>query len=72
MARCLGSPANRTRFTVVLDEASNAGPRILVSNEVECLVEAIVLGERIVVLVSEHSEPEVRVVGNIDAVVEKE
>ena len=72
MARCLGSPANYTKFTVVLDEASDARPYILASNKVECLVEAVVPEEQIVVLIPEHSKSKVKVVGNIDAVVEKE
>ena len=71
MARCLGSPANCTRFTVVLNKASDVRPRILTLNEVECLVEAVVLRERIVMLVPEHSKSEVKGVRNVDVVVEK-
>ena len=72
IARCLRSPANHTRFTVVLNEALNARLRILTLNEVECLIKVVVSGERMIMLVPEHSEPEVGVVRNVDAVVEKE
>ena len=71
VSRSLGSPTSRARPAVVLDKTPDTGPRILASDEFECLVEAEVTRQWVVMLVSEHSESEVGRVWNIDSVVEE-
>ena len=71
VSRGLGSPAGRTRLTVVLDESPDTGPGILSSHQLEGLVETVMSGERVVVLVPEYAESEIGDVQNVNPVVEE-
>ena len=68
----LGTLANRTRLAIVLDKPADSGPRILSSDELQRLVKAIMTREQMIMLVTENAESEIGVVGDVDAIIEKE
>src|ERR1700679_439679 len=65
----LRSHAGSTGLHIFLDKFSESGPSIVASDEVDGLVLAGVSGENVVVFISEHTEPKVVGIRDIDEVV---
>ena len=72
VSRCLGSLTSRARLAIVLDKPAYSGPRILSANEFQRLVIAIMTRKRMIMLVTEDTESEIGVVGDVDAIIEEE
>ena len=69
---CLGSLTSRAGLAIVLDKFADFGPRILSPNELKRLVKAIMTCERMIMLVTENVKSEIRVVGDVDAIIKEE
>jgi len=64
-------PQNHAGVAIVLYEVAHAGPGIILADQLDGLVLAIMASERMIVLVLEYSQSEVIVVRNIKPLVEE-
>ena len=72
MSRSLGALTRSARATIVLDKGAEVWPGELPSDEGEGLVDAIMSSEQVIVPVTEDTESEIGVVGDVDAIIEEE
>ena len=68
----LGSLTSRAGLAIVLDKPADSRPRILASDELQRLVKAIMIRERMIMLVTENAESEIGVVGDVNVIIEEE